>query len=133
MELPFNARFSWELLAGTLARPVADWETKRAWHDYAFERLAAAGYRPSSAYTMVRPAAGGGGQKNVRFVYRDALWRGADILGTGVASFFYLFGFYFQNTAGWLLYLQGVEAGCLLLDCAFATSPEERLTREMIL
>ena len=131
MELPFNARFSQELLDGTLGRPVADWETKRAWHDYAFERLAAAGYRPSSAYTMVRPAAGTNAA--VPFVYRDALWHGADLLGTGVASFSHFAGFHFQNTAGWLPYLEGVEAGRLPLDRAFATSPEERLTRELIL
>lgn len=132
MELPFNARFSHELLAGTLDRPLADWETKRAWHDYAFEQLAAAGYRPSSAYTMVRPAADGRAA-DARFVYRDALWRGADLLGAGVASFSHLRGLHFQNTAGWLPYLEGIEAGRLPLDRAFVTSEEDRLIREWIL
>jgi oxygen-independent coproporphyrinogen-3 oxidase len=140
LELPFNARFSRELQAGRLDAPLADWETKRAWHDYAFERLAAAGYRPSSAYTMVRPGPPGGPgdargsrDSHTRFVYRDALWHGADLLGTGVASFSHFQGVHFQNTAGWRPYLEGVEAGRLPLDRAFVTSPEERLTRELIL
>ena len=42
MELPFNTRFSKQLFDGELEAPPADWETKRAWHAYAFEQLAEA-------------------------------------------------------------------------------------------
>ena len=53
MELPYNTVYSKDLLAGD-GEPLAlaDWKTKRAWHAYAFEQLAAAGYVRSSAYTM---------------------------------------------------------------------------------
>jgi oxygen-independent coproporphyrinogen-3 oxidase len=127
MELPFNARYSQQLLEGRLATPLADWETKRAWHDYAFERFAEAGYEVSSAYTVVKRGSG------ARFVYRDALWHGADLIGTGVASFGHLQGLHCQNTAGWDPYLEGVEAGRLPLSRAYRTTEEDRLTRETIL
>ena len=39
--------------------PVADWPTKRAWVDYAFDELTAAGYAVSSAYTLVQRQAEG--------------------------------------------------------------------------
>ena len=44
MELPYNTVYSKDLLAGD-GEPLAlaDWKTKRAWHAYAFEQLAAAG------------------------------------------------------------------------------------------
>ena len=32
-----------------------------------------------------------------KFVYRDELWQGADLLGLGVASFSHLGGVHFQN------------------------------------
>jgi len=129
MELPYNARFSQQVLDGSFDRPLATWAHKREWHDYAFRRLAAAGYELSSAYTMVKPAAGHSG----RFVYRDALWHGADMLGTGVASFSHFQGLHFQNTAGWEPYLSAVEDGRLPLERAFATAAEDRLVRELIL
>ena len=60
---------------------VADWPTKRAWVDYAFNEFTQAGYTISSAYTVVRDPA------RTKFIYRDSLWHGADMFGTGVASF----------------------------------------------
>ena len=42
------------MLGNHVETPVADWPTKRAWVDYAFDELAAAGYSVSSAYTMVK-------------------------------------------------------------------------------
>ncbi|MEM7481224.1 MAG: coproporphyrinogen-III oxidase family protein [Acidobacteriota bacterium] len=129
MELPFNARFSQKLLDGEgLEQPLADWETKRAWNDFAIEQLAAAGYEVSSAYTMIRP-----GKKASRFLYRDALWHGSDLIGTGIASFSHFQGVHFQNTASWADYLAGIEAGELPWFRAFETAAEDRLTRELIL
>ena len=126
LELPFNTRFSANLLAGERTFEVADWPTKRAWHDYAFERLAEAGYRSSSAYTMVR-------DDTSRFVYRNSVWRGCDLLGVGVSSFSHIGGVHYQNSAGWVPYLESLNAGELPIERAFATGPSERLTREMIL
>jgi oxygen-independent coproporphyrinogen-3 oxidase len=127
MELPYNTVYSKSLLEGQAAVPVADWDTKRAWHAYAFEQLAAAGYEPSSAYTMVKK------DKHCKFVYRDAVWHGTDMLGTGVASFGHISGMHIQNVAGWNEYFDALNAGKLPLSRAFATSKKERLTREMIL
>jgi len=81
----------------------------------------------SSAYTMVRR------DKPCRFVYRNSVWQGCDMLGTGISSFSHVNGVHFQNLATWGEYLAELEAGRLPLDRGFATSPRERLTREMIL
>ena len=130
MELPFNTVYSKAILDGGNS-PVADWATKREWNDFAIEELTAAGYEVSSAYTLVKRRPGK--EDKSRFAYRDSLWHGADLLGTGIASFGHLGGIHFQNTASWKEYLEQVEAGELPLQRAFATSERERLTREFIL
>ena len=107
MELPYNTAYSKDLLAGD-GEPLAlaDWKTKRAWHAYAFEQLAAAGYVRSSAYTMKKTS-------DARFVYRDAVWTGQDMLGTGVASFSHLSGVHYQNAPQWDEYLATIDRGGL--------------------
>ncbi|MEE8369062.1 MAG: coproporphyrinogen-III oxidase family protein [Thermoanaerobaculia bacterium] len=127
MELPFNTRFSKSLQEGSLDTELADWDTKRAWHDYAFEKLADTGYEVSSAYTIVKNRAA------CRFIYRDAVWHGCDLLGTGVASFSHLDGTHFQNVDGWGEYIAATQDGRLPLGRSFTTSPREQLTREFIL
>jgi oxygen-independent coproporphyrinogen-3 oxidase len=128
MELPFNTVYSKAILDGSGDPvPVADWEAKRAWHDYAIEQFGEANYETSSAYTLVKK-----GRPN-RFLYRDALWRSADLIGTGVASFSHVNGFHFQNQTYWDSYLEAVEEGRLPLNRAFVTTEEERLVREMVL
>ncbi len=135
LELPFNARFSQQVLAGTFARPLATWADKRAWHGWAFERFEQAGYEVSSAYTVVKKTAVKKRPRDERsrFLYRDALWHGGDLLGAGVASFSHLQGVHYQNEAGWLPYLEGVESGRLPLARAFAAGPDDLLRRELIL
>jgi oxygen-independent coproporphyrinogen-3 oxidase len=126
MELPHNTRFSKQLFEGRTEVPLADWKTKREWHAYAFEQLAEAGYEISSAYTMVKsPAA--------RFVYRSALWEGADMVSVGVSSFGHMSGVHVQNTPQWDEYFDLLAEGKLPATRAFATTPEQRLTREVIL
>jgi oxygen-independent coproporphyrinogen-3 oxidase len=127
MELPYNTVYSVELMDDSGKVPVAGWETKRAWQEYAYEQLEAAGYDVSSAYTVLR------GDGRGRFVYRDALWQGADLLGVGVASFSHLQGIHFQNHPRWDPYLEDLESGLLPLDRAYLTTGEDRLIREMIL
>jgi oxygen-independent coproporphyrinogen-3 oxidase len=129
MELPYNTVYSQGVLHGEgLSQPAADWPTKREWQDYAFAELAAAGYVVSSAYTMVRPKG-----KSSSFVYRDSVWHGCDLLGTGVASFSHLSGVHFQNVTQWGEYLATVAQGRLPLGRGLAITDRERLTREMIL
>ena len=127
MELPFNTVYSRQLIDGKAAPSVADWSTKRDWHDHAFQQLEQAGYEVSSAYTVVKRG------QPVRFVYRDSVWRGCDLVGAGVASFSHLSGVHFQNESGWEPYLTRAEVDELPVARAFATSHAERLTREMIL
>lgn len=126
MELPFNTVFSSELVSGDLRIPLADWKTKREWHNYAFEQLEANGYMISSAYTMVK-------DKNYKFVYRDSVWHGTDMIGSGVSSFSHMSGVHFQNHPDWNTYMQSLDANQLPLNRAYATSKRERLIRETIL
>ncbi|MCS6851255.1 MAG: coproporphyrinogen III oxidase family protein [Gemmataceae bacterium] len=131
MELPFNTVFSRELrtLGPEEPRPfpIADWPTKRAWVDYAFDQLGQAGYTLSSAYTLVKDPRRG------RFVYRDSLWHGADMFGTGVASFGHIRGVHVQNVDTWEEYLTRIQRGEFPFGRALPVQSRQRLIREMIL
>jgi oxygen-independent coproporphyrinogen-3 oxidase len=127
MELPFNTVYSKDILGNHIETPVADWPTKRAWVDYAFDQFAAAGYAVSSAYTMVRHP------ERVNFSYRDNLWRGSDLLATGIASFGHISGVHYQNHAEWEQYCGSLELGQLPLNRALRLTPKQSLIREMIL
>jgi oxygen-independent coproporphyrinogen III oxidase len=131
MELPFNTVFSKEFRVIGQDEPamfaVADWPTKRAWVSYAFDVLARAGYEVSSAYTVVKD------RSRCRFVYRDGLWHGADMFGTGVASFGHVSGVHVQNVDTWEQYVERLEKGELPLHRALPIEPHEMLIREMIL
>jgi oxygen-independent coproporphyrinogen-3 oxidase len=129
MELPFNTVISKELRdhGQSVAADIADWPTKRAWVDYAFDQFLAAGYAISSGYTLIRD------RSKTSFVYRDALWHGADLLGTGVASFGHVNGVHMQNLDQWDRYLAELSAGRLPLARALTLTSEEALIREMVL
>jgi oxygen-independent coproporphyrinogen III oxidase len=133
MELPYNTTFSHELKVIGQDEPsldIADWPTKRAWVRYAFDELAAAGYEQSSAYTMVHSKRG----KKMEFVYRDSLWHGADMFGTGVASFGHVGGVHVQNEDRWEEYVgRLMDKGELPLHRALPITDRQRLIREMIL
>ncbi len=128
MEIPYNTDIYQEMKAqGRLVAPVADWETKRGWVAYAFAELEKAGYSVGSAYTAVRDPA------RTRFVYRDSLWQGADLLGLGVASFSHIGGTHFQNQHDFEPYLADLRQGRLPIFRALTPSNEERLIRELVL
>lgn len=131
MELPYNTKISKELtVLGQEAAPtqmIADWPTKRAWVDYAFAEFKKAGYEVSSAYTVVKD------KTRTQFVYRDALWRGADMFGTGVASFGHVNGVHVQNVDTWEAYTEMLGRGELPIGRALPATDRERLIREMIL
>jgi oxygen-independent coproporphyrinogen-3 oxidase len=128
MEIPYNTTIYKEMkAAGKLVAPVADWETKRQWVDYAFRELEAAGYSVASAYTVVKDPA------RTRFVYRDQLWAGADLLSLGVASFGHIGGTHYQNHHDFTPYVNAVQAGQSPVYRALTPSADERLIREFIL
>lgn len=127
MELPFNTVYSKDILDKKSESRVADWATKRAWVDYAFDEFLAAGYSVSSAYTVVKDPS------KVNFSYRDNLWKGADLLATGIASFGHASGVHYQNLAELEQYLGTIESGKLPLGRGFVPTKKESLIREMIL
>jgi oxygen-independent coproporphyrinogen III oxidase len=128
MEIPYNTDIYREMRAqGKLVAPVADWATKRRWVGYAFAELEKAGYTVGSAYTAVRDPA------RTRFVYRDSLWQGADLLGLGVASFSHIGGTHFQNQHEFEAYLGDLRQGRLPIYRALTPTLEERLIRELVL
>lgn len=128
MEIPYNTTIYKEMRAsGKLEAPVADWQTKRRWVKEAFAALEAGGYHIGSGYTAVLNPG------RTRFIYRDELWRGADLLGVGVASFSHAAGVHYQNLTEIAPYIAAVRRGDQPLQRAFRTTPEERMIREFIL
>lgn len=127
MELPHNTVIARDAKQSGALTPVAGGSTKRAWVDYAFNQFLQAGYELSSAYTVAKPAEPNG------FIYRDAVWRGADMLGLGVASFSHIDGVHFQNEDSWDKYIDPLMRGELPLSRAWHSNDHQRLIREMIL
>ena len=127
MELPFNTVYSKDILGNQIETPVADWPTKRAWVNYAYDELQAAGYRVSSAYTLIKDPS------KVTFSYRDNLWRGSDLLATGVASFGHVSGVHYQNKPDWGDYIGMIQEGKLPLSRGMKPTPHQLLVRELIL
>lgn len=128
MELPFNTVYSKDLLQTQQDAPVADWQTKRDWVRYAFEEFQLAGYKVSSAYTVVKDPS------KVSFSYRDNLWRGSDLIATGIASFGHLSGVHYQNVPEWNRYLGALlDEDRLPIGRAFVPTKDQSLIREMIL
>src|SRR5438552_2306189 len=129
MELPFNTTISKDLLKGTrvFSEPVASWPTKRRWTQEAFEALERAGYHIGSAYTAVKDPS------RTRFIYRDRLWQGADMVGLGVAAFGHVHGGPMQNKDTWESYSDAVGRGEIPLNRAYRPTDEERLIRELVL
>jgi oxygen-independent coproporphyrinogen-3 oxidase len=128
LEVPYNTTIYQEMKTqGSGVAPVADWQTKRAWVGYAFAEMEQAGYTIASGYTAVRNP----GQ--TRFVYRDSLWQGADMVGLGVASFSHVGGTHFQNQHDFETYLAPLRDGRLPIYRALTPTADERMIRELVL
>lgn len=128
MEIPYNTTIYKDMHAqGNEIAPVAGWQKKRDWVTYAFAQLEANGYTITSAYTAVKDP------EKTKFVYRDQLWTGADLIGMGVASFSHIGGTHFQNQHNLEPYLEKLNAGELPIYRALTPKPEERLIRELLL
>ena len=69
----------------------------------------------------------------VKFLYREGLFSGADILSIGVASFGYLNGVHYQNHHDFAPYVERVQRGELPIHRALTPTADERLIREFIL
>jgi oxygen-independent coproporphyrinogen III oxidase len=128
LELPFNTVYSKDILGNQIEIPVADWPTKRAWVNHAFDVLVEQGYHVSSAYTLVKDPG------KVNFSYRDNLWKGSDLLATGIASFGHVSGVHYQNQPEWDDYIRPLmDEGKLPLGRAYRPTPHQLLVREVIL
>jgi coproporphyrinogen III oxidase-like Fe-S oxidoreductase len=128
MELPFNTTISKSMRTGEALESgdVANWSTKRRWVDEAFVAFERAGYTIASAYAVVKNPA-------TKFVYRDRLWQGADMVGLGVASFGHISGIHLQNLDQFGPYCETLARGELPLARGLRPTSEERLIREFVL
>jgi oxygen-independent coproporphyrinogen-3 oxidase len=128
MEVPFNTTIFKSMKdQGKLTAPVADWPTKRRWVTQAYEALEKAGYTVTSAYTAVKDP------ENTKFIYRDRLWAGADMVALGVASFGHLGGIHYQNQTHFDRYCETQEETTSAVRRALLTTEDERFVREFIL
>lgn len=127
MELPHNTIISKEMKEHGMESPIAEWATKRRWVNEAFETLGAAGYHVSSGNELVKNPA------TDHFVYRDNVWRGCDLLGTGVASFGHFQGVHYQNLDQLESYTAALDAGELPINRAMTPTRHQLLVREMVL
>lgn len=126
-EIPYNTQLYRDLEAGTLPAPPLSWGLKRARLDMGFCEFERAGYTLVSAYNAVKDP------QRDRFLYQDYLWRGADMLGLGVASFGYFGGVHFQNQVTLENYEAAVERGELPVKRAFNLSAHDKVVREFVL
>ncbi|MEZ6063718.1 MAG: coproporphyrinogen-III oxidase family protein [Planctomycetaceae bacterium] len=127
MELPFNTVYSREMKEQGLDSPVADWPTKRRWVSEAIDRLQQAGYHISSGNELVR------NPETDHFIYRDNLFRGADLIATGVSSFGHFQGVHYQNLDQIEDYMETVGRGELPVNRALRPTPHQLLIRELVL
>lgn len=127
LEIPYNTPLYRRVRYGTLPEEPADWPTKRDRLAWAFSRLEEAGYVVRSAYAAVRDP------ERHPFAYQDEQYRGADLLGIGLASFSYLAGVHHQNRTELEDYRACLDRGELPLGRAYVLDADERLTREFVL
>ena len=119
MELPHNTIISKEIKELGITSPIANWPTKRRWVSEAMDTLAEAGYKPSSGNEMVKDL------EKDKFVYRDNLFRGSDLLATGVSSFGHFQGVHYQNLDQIEEYMQTVQSGQLPINRALVPTAHQ--------
>jgi oxygen-independent coproporphyrinogen-3 oxidase len=127
MELPYNTLISRDILQKGIASPIADWTTKRSWLNYAFEEFLKHDYEIAGTDIVATK------KKTCRFIYRDGLWHGGDMIGLGVSSFSHFAGVNFQNAHNFEEYVRIINEGRLPIYRAVSLTPKQRLIREMVL
>jgi oxygen-independent coproporphyrinogen-3 oxidase len=68
-----------------------------------------------------------------KFLYRDYLWRGADMVSLGVSSFGHFSGTHYQNEAHIGPYMDRLKQGEFPIHRALTMTEDEKLLRELIL
>ena len=127
LEIPFNTPLYRAIRSGVRSADPPTWAERRARLARGLSRLEAVGYTVSSGYAAVRDPA------RHRFVYQAEQYRGADLLGLGVASFSYLDGVHQQNLDALERYLEALAARRLPLGRGYRLDAAERLVREFVL
>ena len=127
MELPYNTVISQDILKKGMASPIAGWTTKRRWLDYAFEQFLQHDYEIAGTDIVATK------KKTCRFIYRDALWHGGDMIGLGVSSFSHFGGVNFQNAHNFEEYVRIINEDRLPIYRAVSLTPKQQLIREMVL
>ena len=127
MELPFNTVISKEMKELGIESPVADWPTKRRWVSQAMDQLQKAGFHISSGNELIR------NPETDHFVYRDNVWRGCDLIATGVSSFGHFQGVHYQNLDKIEDYMETVNRGELPINRALRPTAHQLLIREFVL
>ena len=127
MELPYNTVISQDILKKGATSPIAGWDIKRHWLNYAFEQFLAHDYEIAGTDIVATK------RKTCRFIYRDALWHGGDMIGIGVSSFSHFGGVNFQNAHNFEEYVRILNEDRLPLLRAVSLTPKQRLIREMVL
>ena len=127
MELPYNTTISRDILNKGIESPIAGWNAKRHWLDYAFEQFLAHDYAIAGTDIVATK------KKTCRFIYRDALWHGGDMIGIGVSSFSHFGGVNFQNAHNFEEYVRILNEDRLPLLRAVSLTAKQRLIREMVL
>lgn len=127
MELPYNTIISQDILKKGITSPIADWPTKRRWLNYAFEQFLVHDYEIAGTDIVATK------KKTCRFIYRDALWHGGDMIGLGVSSFSHFAGVNFQNAHNFEEYVRILNEDRLPIYRAVSLTPKQRLIREMVL
>ena len=127
LEIPLNTPLYRLLRAAVPAQLPASWDVKHARLAAAMARLEGAGYTIRSAYSAVLDPA------SHPFVYQDAQYHGADLVGIGASAFSHLGGVNQQNLASLAAYLDAGARDAPPFWRAYALSARERLVRELIL
>lgn len=126
LEIPANTPLFHALQEGQISS-LAGWDMKRQRLAHAFAQLEREGYTLRSAYAAVRDPA------RHRFYYQEMQYRGADLLGTGLASFSYLGGMHYQNLVSMREYSGSLASGRLPYKRGYVLDDEERMVREFVL
>jgi putative oxygen-independent coproporphyrinogen III oxidase len=126
LEIPRNTPL-FRALRKNEVSSLASWDVKRARLTAAFAMLEADGYTLRSAYAAVRDPL-----RHV-FQYQDLQYHGADLVGTGLASFSFVAGTHYQNIASLREYNESLAANRLPYNRGYVLNEEEQAVREFIL
>ena len=126
LEIPANTPLYRAVQDGQV-ETLASWDEKRARLADAFALLEGEGYTQRSAYAAVRDPI------QHTFHYQDMQYHGADLLGTGLASFSLVGGVHYQNLASLSEYQASLSSDQLPYVRGYALSPDEQMVREFIL